>query len=378
MRIGLNAHLFSTQEGYRQAGVSRYVEALLAELPDVVAPGDQIVAYVNPGADRTHLESPSIRWQTSLLDTDQPVTRIFWEQSRGALAGVLDRVDLLHGPVNVAPLLSTARTVVTVHDLAFERYPEHYPAMRRRYLSAMTRLSVRRAKRVIAVSEATRTDLVELYGLPRERIAVAPNGIDARFRPQGAEEVAAFRHQHCLPQRFLLFVGTLQPRKNLDGLIRAMGTLRDRMDWPLIVGGGTGWMHDSIQRAVKQQNVRERVRFVGYLPPDDLPLWYSAASIVVVPSYYEGFGLPALEAMACGTPVVASSASSLPEVVGDAGILVNPKRPRTIASGILELIENEARREELTARGIERAKQFSWHRTARETYAVYRTALAGG
>lgn len=376
MRIGVNAHLLSREGGYRQAGVSRYIEALLAELPHVVEPDDEILAYI---ADRDGVNAPvsPIRWKSSVLPTHYPPARIFWEQTRGALAGWLDGLDLLHAPVNVAPVLRTTPSVVTVHDLAFERFPEHYPPGRRRYLSMMTRLSVRNARRVIAVSEATRDDLIDIYGLISNRIRVVPNGVDDRYKPAAAEDVANFREQHGLPEKFLLFVGTLQPRKNLDGLIRAMGFLRQKLDWPLIVGGGEGWMYESVKRVVSQQHVGGRVRFVGYLPAEDLPLWYSAASIVVVPSFYEGFGLPALEAMACGTPVVVSNASSLPEVVGDAGVLVDPRRPQQIAAGILQLADNAARHEELAVRGRERAARFSWRRTAQETYAVYRTALAG-
>lgn len=377
MRIGINAHLLSTQGGYRQAGVSRYIEALLNELPRVAEANDEIVAYTSSLVDSTRTTQTGLHLKRSVLPTESPPVRILWEQTAGALAGLADRLDLFHAPVNVSPIVSTAPAVVTVHDLAFERYPEHYPPPRRQYLSRMTQLSVRTARRVIAVSEATRDDLVQIYGLERDRIRVVPNGVDERMQRAGDEQIAEFRTTYDLPERFLLFVGTLQPRKNLEGLIRAMGLLRRQIDWPLIVGGGQGWMYDTIQREALQQNVVDRVRFVGYLPAEELPLWYSAASIVVVPSFYEGFGLPALEAMACGTPVVAANTSSLPEVVGDAGILVDPRRPQKIAAGILELAGDDARREELGVRARERAIQYCWRRTARETYAVYRTALAG-
>jgi glycosyltransferase involved in cell wall biosynthesis len=374
MRIGINAHKLSFEAGFRQAGTSRYIEALLQELP-TFARDDELIAYTGRVPEDWTARFPaSIHWRHARVPTGWPPARILWEQSAGLGLGMRERLDVLHCPLNVSPLVTGAPVVVTVHDLAFERFPEHYPAFQRRYLSRMTRSSARRAARVIAVSESTKRDLVELYGIPAKRVDVVANGVERQFQPLSPDQQAAFRRQQALPDEFLLFVGTLQPRKNLDGLLRAYALIAGQLNWPLVVIGGAGWLYDPIGRVVRQLGIERRVRFQGYVEPDDLPAWYAAATIMALPSHYEGFGLPVVEAMACGTPVVTSTSSSLPEVAGDAAVLVDPASPRDIARGILLLAEDEARRRELARRGIERAGVYSWERAAGETYEVYRRA----
>ncbi len=375
LRIGINAHLLSFDSGYRQAGISRYVDALLRELPALLGPADELVCFTDkPVAERY---DPAIEWVQSAASTSNPLARIAWEQTMGALVGRRWGLDVLHAPVNVMPIVSMTPTVVTVHDLAFERIAGHYPATKRAYQRILTRLSVRRAEQVIAVSQSTADDVAELYGASRQAIEVVPNGIDATYRPQGHAADQAFRAEHGLPDEFLLFVGTLQPRKNLSGLIHALELIKAEIDWPLVVVGGRGWLESDLARQVRRYDLGERVRFAGYVPAEELPQWYSAATVFVLPSYYEGFGLPALEAMACGTPVVVSGRSSFPEVVGAAGLLVDPEMPRSIAAGILRLARDRDLREQLASRGRERAKEYSWTRTARETLDVYRRIAAG-
>ena len=374
MRIGINAHKLSFEPGFRQAGTSRYIEALLQELP-AIAGDDEVLAFSGRVPDDWIDRFPRlIDWKQARFPTGWPPARILWEQTAGTGLGVRYGLDVMHCPLNVAPLFPGAPTVVTVHDIAYERFPEHYPRGQRQYLSAMTRISTRRAKRVIAVSEATARDLVEVYDVRRDRIDVIPNGVEHRFRPHAAEELAAFKLKNGLPEHFLLFVGTLQPRKNLDGLLRAYALIADRIDWPLVVIGGAGWLYSPIQRLVKRLGIGNRVRFTGYVLPEDLPGWYAAAEIFVLPSHYEGFGLPVVEAMASGTPVITSSTSSLPEVAGGCAILANPSSPGAIAGAILKLAEEPERRRELSGLGVRRAQQFTWRRAAEATYAVYRRA----
>ena len=377
MRIGINGHLLSFEETYRQAGVSRYIEALLRELPRV-APHDELVVFTGPDAARDERAfDPKIEWRHSGLPTGKPLVRVVWEQTMGPLATRRARVDVMHFPVNVVSLPPGAPQVVTVHDLAFHHFPEQYPAAKQRYLRLMTRLSVSRARRVIAVSEATRQDIIRLYGLPAERIVTVPNGIGSEMQPLPPDEVAEFRREQGLPEDFLLFLGTLQPRKNLETLLRAYATITNDVDWPLIVAGGTGWQYDRIFQLVRQLELVERVRFVGYVAGTQLPLWYNAATLFVYPSLYEGFGLPVLEAMACGTPVIAANTSSLPEVAGDAGLLVDPRSVRGLASTMLMVARDGELRQQLGQRGRERAREFSWTRTAELTVEVYRQALRG-
>ncbi|GBD15145.1 D-inositol 3-phosphate glycosyltransferase [bacterium HR26] len=377
MRVGLLGHLLSFTPGYRRAGVSRYIEALVRSLPDA-DPSLELVVFTNKAASRCAREQivTRVTWAVSRLPTQRPPVRILWEQCLARAATRRWRLDLLHAPVNVVPLAGPRPLVLTVHDLAFLRYPEHYPPLKQRYLAALTRRSTRRADLVIAVSGQTRADVVELCGVRPEKVVVVPNGVDASLRPvRDAGVLQAFRQAHGLPNEFFLFLGTLQPRKNLEGLLRAYDRARADLSLPLVVAGARGWRESKIFQLVRELDLADRVRFTGYINPDELPIWYSAATVFVYPSLYEGFGLPVLEAMACGTPVITSATSSLPEVAGDAAILVDPHDTDALARALRELASSPRLRAELTSAGLERARAFSWERTARETLEVYRRAM---
>ena len=374
MRVGFIGHLLSFEPTYRQAGVSRYAEALVRELP-AVDPTLDLVVFTGPDQPPEEREFPDgIDWRHSRLRTGQPVQRIAWEQTVGLTIGRRWRLDVIHAPVNVAPLITGVPRVVTVHDLAFHLFPEQYPGRKQRYLRAMTRLSVQRAARVIAVSEATRQDIIRLYDADPERVVTVPNGVGDEMRPLGADEVAAFRARQGLTGPTLLFLGTLQPRKNLETLLRAWARTAGETGWQLVVAGAAGWHHEPIFDLARELGIADAVRFVGFVPPEDLPLWHNAADAFVYPSLYEGFGLPLLEAMACGTPVVTSDTPALREVVGNAGLIVGPRDVPALAQALLQLAREPELREELAARGLRRASEFSWRRTAAETAAVYRAA----
>jgi glycosyltransferase involved in cell wall biosynthesis len=376
VRVGIIGHLLSFEASYRQAGVSRYTEALLRELP-ALAPTDTFVVFSGP--DRPPAErafDARLQWAHTRVPTSRPVARIAWEQTAGLSIARRYGLDLVHAPVNVAPALSGAPRVVTVHDLAFHLYPQQYPGAKQRYLRAMTRLSVRRAARVIAVSEATRRDVIRLYGADPQRVVTVPNGVGAEFRPMPDAQTATFRRARQLPERFVLFLGTLQPRKNLETLLRAYARIAAETGWALVVAGAEGWGMTPIYALARELGVAESVRFVGYVAPDELPFWYNAAGMLVYPSFYEGFGLPALEAMACGTPVIAADNSALPEVVGDAGLLVGARDVDGFAHAITTLARDAPFRERLSQRGQLRAAGYGWRKTAELTLAVYEQALA--
>ncbi|MCZ7543730.1 MAG: glycosyltransferase family 4 protein [Anaerolineae bacterium] len=285
------------------------------------------------------------------------------------------RVDLHHGMAFVTPLLSPCPSVVTVYDLSFMHYPEYFRPLNRLYLRLMTPLSCRRARRVIAISESTARDVAGALGVPASRIDVAVPGVDARFfEPIPDARMAAFRAARGLPPRFLLFLGTLEPRKNLLTLLRAYAALPDRAV-KLVLAGGRGWLYGEIFDAIASLGLDGDVLTPGYVPDDELPLWYRAAEAFVYPSIYEGFGLPLLEAMASGAPVVAADTSSLPEAVGDAGLLVPPTDVEAWAGALAQAIDAPAWRAEAGAWGRARARQFSWARTAAQTAKTYRRAL---
>jgi glycosyltransferase involved in cell wall biosynthesis len=263
--------------------------------------------------------------------------------------------------------------VVTIHDLSFLFFPHSFRSLRRSYLRVFARMSVRRARRVIAVSESTRRDLVEIYGISPAKIDVVHNGVDASFRPLPADQVAAFRQQRGLPDRFVLFVGTLEPRKNIVRLIEAYARLPKERP-PLLLVGGKGWFYDEIFGRVAALDLTGEVHFAGFVPAEDLPFWYNAADLFVYPSMYEGFGLPPLEAMACGTAVITSTASSLPEVVGKAGQLVDPTDTDALTATMEQVLGDRDLQQQMQAAGLVQARSFSWEKAARQTVDSYRRA----
>jgi glycosyltransferase involved in cell wall biosynthesis len=377
VRVALNAQLLSSSAGYRSAGVNRVIYHLLAELPGV--PGDEELLVYAPSSasNRRLLASSRYRRRLTSLPVERPPVRIAWEQTVLPLELMRERADLLHALGFVSPIAWRGRTVVTVYDLSFMRFPEVYNRPNRVYLNTFTPPSLRRADRVITISEDARRDVIELCGVPPERVTTILLAADARFQPAAPQDVAAFRARHRLPDRFVLYLGTLQPRKNIETLVRTYARLRAEgsTDHALVIAGGRGWQFDSIFDLIRTLGIEPFVHLPGFVPDDEQPLWYSSATVFAFPSRYEGFGLPLLEAMACGAPVVSSSASSLPEVVGDAGVLVDPSDLEGWCSALRQLLEDEPYRAALAAAGRSRARQFSWRRMAAETVQVYREVL---
>jgi glycosyltransferase involved in cell wall biosynthesis len=373
IHIGVNAHLLSLTEGYRSAGITWYIYNLLGHLP-AVEPRTRYTVFLS---EKRFSTAPRLQVQRSRLPTVRPPVRILWEQGLQPRALRSAKVDLLHGPAFVGPLLSSVPFVVTVHDLSFLLYPEGFRRPNRLYLTAFTRWSVQRARRVIAVSDSTKRDVVRLFGISPDKVDVVHNGVDPCFQPLPASETTAFKAKQGLPERFLLFVGTLEPRKNVIRLIESYAQLpADRP--PLILVGGKGWLYDEIFARVESLGLKDSVRFAGFVSPEDLPKWYNAATLFVYPSLYEGFGLPPLEAMACGAPVITSTASSLPEVVGRAGLSVDPTDTEALTDAMNQVLEDHELRDEMRAKGLMQARGFSWQETARQTAAGYRRALLTG
>jgi len=232
---------------------------------------------------------------------------------------------------------------------------------------------------VIVVSHSTKKDVEALLGVPSERIAVVHNGVGEEFRPAPVADVESFRRRQQLPDRYVLYLGTLEPRKNVPQLIEAFACWRQRgnsSEVKLVLAGARGWYDEEIFALVERVGLTEDVLFPGYVPTAELPWWYRAADLFVYPSRYEGFGLPLLEAMACGTPVIASDASSLPEVVGDAGLLVDPDDVIALAEAIDQVMSNVEFSASLSQAGIQQARTFSWQCAAAQTAAVHRQVLA--
>ncbi|GIK66609.1 MAG: hypothetical protein BroJett018_44030 [Chloroflexota bacterium] len=272
-------------------------------------------------------------------------------------------------PLNRQPKVPT---VMTVHDLIFELFPEHHKRLNHVFLTRAMPLFVKRADAIIAVSEASKRDLIEHYGTPGEKITVVYEAADTHFQLPTPAKIAEVRTKYHLPEQFLLVVGAIEPRKNYSRLVEALMILRQKhTDLKLVVVGSKGWLYEPFFQRIKELQAGEHVLFPGYVPDDDLPAVYSAATITVMASVYEGFGLPILEAMACGSPVVCSQSSSLPELGGEVAHYFDPLSIDSMVGGLDTVLNDEALQQKMRIEGLGQAAKFSWERAAKETIGVY-------
>jgi glycosyltransferase involved in cell wall biosynthesis len=303
--------------------------------------------------------------------------RLSWEMAR-------QPPDVLFVPAHVLPLVHPQSSVVTVHDLGYLHYPEAHRLLDRLYLDFSTRYNARAARRVIAVSQATKDDLVQHYGIEPDKITVVHSGYDETMQPvEDKATIEKVKARYGIGGDYVLYVGTLQPRKNLGRLLEAYAMVRKQANDTrkgeapcLVIAGRKGWLYDQIFRQVEELGLETEVIFPGYVPQGDLPALLSGARLFVFPSLYEGFGLPVLEAMACGTPVLCSNVASLPEVAGEAALLVDPLDVKSIAEAMNRLLGDEELRSHLVERGYQQVRRFSWERCARETLAVLEESMS--
>jgi glycosyltransferase involved in cell wall biosynthesis len=374
LRIAISAPLLAPhdQGSYRSAGIHTYIEQTLQRLPEAdPALAVTLFAAHPPASLPSSIEVLSPRWKI-----DGPVQRIAWEQTVLPLAVRRARAALLHATAFVAPVVRAVPTVITIYDLSFALFPQYFRGFNQAYLRLGTRISARRARRIVTISECARRDIHRLYGVPLDRIAVAYPGVAETLKPSPPDRVQQFRYAKRLPEKFLLYLGTLEPRKNLGLLVRAFTELKRACpDAVLVLAGGVGWLINELETAIESSGVKDSILRPGFVPAEEKALWYASATAFVYPSLYEGFGLPPLEALACGTPVIASDAASLPEVVGEAGLLLAPDDARGWAKALTYLWNDAAARAALADRGVRRAQQFRWLNTARGQTQTYRQAI---
>lgn len=371
MRIAIDAHSVGTGLGGNESYATNLIEALAQ-----IDAHNRYTLYVTR---REAIERFSKRWPNFDVRVTLPHTPLI--RIPLVLSAELRRnpVDVLHVQFT-APPRSPCPVVVSIHDLSFEHLPRTFKWRSRKQLRITVRRSAREAAQVIALSEHARNDIINTYHLPPENVTAIPLAAGAHFRPvRNDEELQRVRQTYGIDGEYILSVGAIQPRKNLSRLVAAYSRLlraTPEGNLPkLVLAGKCAWLYEETLRTIKELQLGDSVVLTGYVPENDLPGLYSGALFFVYPSYFEGFGLPPLEAMKCGAPVIVGNRTSLPEVVGDAGILVDPFDPDAIAAAMSKLISDSNLRTELIARGLERAELFDWQETARQTLAVYERAV---
>lgn len=386
MRIGINAQLLSFSENYRNGGISRYIRSLLTELAR--HPGShEYTIFVNGQATAERLKElashPQIAYIPVAWPESKPVARVAWEQF--TLPSIIRQrhIDVLHASANVLPefLPRTCAGVVTLHDLAFLRFPEVLTRSKRAYHRTFTIRSLReRATMIIANSNSTRQDAIELARIPATKIETVYICIDTRFSNVviKEEDRQAFRQKQGLTGGFLLYLGTLEPRKNLTTLLKAYAQLRNihgRKE-KLVLAGGKGWLYNTIFNGVRELGLETEVLFPGFIADAEQLLWYTSASAFVYPSLYEGFGMPVAEALACGVPVVTSNISSLPEAGAGLALTVDPHDVEAMSDALYTALTSETLRQHCREQAPSVARRFSAQTMVEQTINVYERAYA--
>jgi glycosyltransferase involved in cell wall biosynthesis len=358
------------------AGIGRYAEEMARALVELGSDDDLQLFYTDTGQrtpkppldrlPRRVLPWPNKPWRLIvLLHTFLRLRMDRW----------LGGVDIFHATDHLLPPLGRTGSVLTVYDLTFITQPETHRALNRSFTTLMMPRFLRAADAVVAISESTRRDIERYYPFAGLRTSVVHMGVSSRFRPASTEAMASARRKYALPGRFFLYVGTIEPRKNLVTLFEAFKRA-ELPDMNLVIAGRKGWLYDETLARLRAMGLEQVVRFTGFVPDEDLPALYSLAEAFVFPSLYEGFGLPVLEAAACGTPVLCSNTSSLPEVVGDAALLLPPDDVRSWGEGLVQIAQEPALRADLSQRGRRQAARFSWHTAAGQMRELYREVYA--
>ncbi len=365
-RVGLDLRLHA----YAPGGISRYARRLAEQLAQLLPPETLHLAY------HRHERTPLALAGTCAHRLWTPPHHRLERWTLGAEL-YPQRLNLFHSTDFIPPAWGARHSVITVHDLNFLYYPQYLTAEARHYYNEQIAWAVARADAIIADSHATQRDLEQLLDVPAERVTVIHLAAERVFRPLPPAEVKLALAHHSLEPGYLLFVGTWEPRKNLPALLQALALLHAGGDsCRLVIAGRPGWLYAEIFALVQQLGLEQWVHFLADVSLSDLIALYNGAVLLALPSFYEGFGLPALEAMQCGTPTVVADRASLPEVVGEAGLLIDPESPETLAEACRRLLRDEELRARLREAGFRQAARFTWEATARQTIEVYQEVLA--
>ncbi len=368
MKIALDATALPNKPG----GAGNYIINLAHALLELDS-GHELVILCHPSDRQLFKLEPHQESHLFYVPDLNPALRLAWEQFRLPRLLAKLRVDLLHSPHYTMPLRAGIPVVVTFHDMTFFLYPEYHTLVKRFFFPVMIRQSAARAAALLAVSESTRQDAIRLLKIPPQKISTTRLGYDPQYvRIEDPAYLEQVRRKYHLPAHFLLHVGTLEPRKNHSTLLKAFDIIaQSNAEIALVLVGGAGWNARQIAQQIKTLRHGKRIHWLGYADSHDMPALYRLAEVFVYPSIYEGYGLPVLEAMACGAPTITSTVSSMPEIIGDAGLLVSPENPAELSAAIARLLEDKVFAAELTQKAQIRAKEFTWRKTAEQTLHIY-------
>lgn len=364
------------------AGIGVYVQNLVAAM--LAQDEDNFYTLLTSGrasSERPFPIAENVRGRN--IRIPDRYLNILWYRLRAPLPATLfsGPADIYHGPDFVLPPLGKrVRKVVTIHDLAFLEHPEYAVPALAEYLRKVVPQAIARADAVATVSQEVSRTLIEHFQTPREKLVVIPNGVQSYFRRITDPVIlGATRHKFQLEQPFVLAVGTQEPRKNHQGIIKAFYQAQQEKDGPplLVIAGGTGWLYEETQQLVRDLQIENKVRFLGRVTEHELITLYSMAEFFVFPSFFEGFGIPPLEAMACGAPVITSNTSALPEVVGDAALQVDPHNIDELSHAMLRLLQDEQLRTDLRQKGYQRVQLYTWQKSAQKMLQVYEQLHSG-
>lgn len=379
MRIGIDCRTILNPERGEKAGIGHYTYYLVKHLLKVDKKNEYVLYF-----DYTYPEPREFLNVPNVTVRHFPFSR-YKRYLPFGYAHILitaelkrDRLDVFHAPANIIPYGYKRPSVVTVHDLAIYKHPEWFPEGQDFSKRVLVPSSLQRARKIIAVSQSTRQDVKKIFGVPEAKIKVVYEGLSKEKRVTTQGRVAV-QNRYKLAPNYVFTVGVLEPRKNLPGLIKAFDAIvnsnwKKWKDWQLVIAGAKGWKYDDTMRAIKDAKCGSCIRYIGYVSHEEKVALMSGASVFAFPSLWEGFGLPVLEAMGMGVPVLSSDVSAIPEVAQGAALLINPKKPTEIQAGLKELMTSPDRRQELAELGKVRAQSFSWTEVARETLKIYEQA----
>jgi len=369
MRIGIDGRYI--QDHF--PGIGRYTYNLIQALAKA-APEDSFVLPYNPQSVNTRYDLQRLRTpNVEMVSIDLPTFSLTEQYRLPSLIRHLG-LDLFHSPYYIKPYFLPCPSVVTIYDLIPRLYPQYISPWARGIFEMAIRLATVTSRLVISVSQSAKEDLVRLLRVPPSKVWVTPLGVDTQFCPVNEKAIFNLRQKYDLPEGYILYLGINKPHKNLVRLVEAFAKVKNRRN--LVLAGKEDPRYREVHEVVKQLSLQDRVVFLGQVPEDDLPALYSGAALFVFPSLYEGFGLPLLEAMACGVPVVCSSTSSLPEIAGRAAVMVDPLDVSQLARALERVLGDSDLRASMRQEGLKQAARFSWERTAKETLAVYRQVLS--